>query len=124
MNLRTSFSWRERGLLGWGKLRRFYLSHFRPGYVRASLARRVGQCDRTGACCNLMYTCPLLIQHPEPVRCGIQERKPKVCLLFPIDERDLRDRDIVSPTMPCGFSFLPRDGSGGRREREDGGSPS
>jgi len=25
--------------------------------------------------------------------------------MFPIDERDLRDRDIVSPDHPCGFSF-------------------
>ncbi len=114
MSLRTSLTLRERGILGWGKLRRFYLAHFRPAYVRASLARRVGQCNRTGACCRLMYTCPLLVQSPEPVRCGIHERKPKVCHLFPIDERDLRDRDIVSPTVPCGFSFNLRAGDPAR----------
>ena len=105
--------------LAWGRLRRAYLKRFRPGYVRASLARRVGQCNRTGACCKLMFTCPLLKQQPEPVRCGIQERKPKVCQLFPIDERDLRDRDIVSPASPCGFSFLPGDHGGGRPARDD-----
>ena len=95
--------------LGMGKVRRFYLAHFRPGYVRESLARRVGQCDRTGACCHLMFTCPLLDQKPQPVRCTIHEIKPRVCRLFPIDERDLRDRDIVSPDARCGFSFVPRD---------------
>ena len=27
------------------------------------------------------------------------------CRLFPIDERDLRDRDLVAPGAPCGFHF-------------------
>jgi hypothetical protein len=107
--LRTAFTLRERLTLGWGKARRFYLAHLRPGYVRESLARRVGQCDRTGACCHLMFTCPLLDQKAEPVRCSIHDIKPKVCRLFPIDERDLRDRDIISPDAPCGFTFIPRE---------------
>jgi putative zinc- or iron-chelating protein len=105
----SRITFRDRMTLGWGKVRRFYLAHFRPGYVRESLARRLGQCDRTGACCHLMFTCPLLDQKPQPVRCTIHEIKPKVCRLFPIDERDLRDRDIVSPGTRCGFSFVPRD---------------
>ena len=96
-------------VLGWGKVRRFYLAHLRPGYVRESLARRIGQCDRTGACCRLMFTCPLLDQRDDPVRCTIHEIKPRSCRVFPIDERDLRDRDIVSPDRPCGFSFIPRE---------------
>jgi len=105
----TSLTFSERATLGWGKLRRFYLAHFRPAYVRGSLARRIGHCNRTGACCNLMFTCPLLDRRSDPVRCTIHEIKPRVCRLFPIDERDLRDRDIVSPDAPCGFSFIPRD---------------
>jgi hypothetical protein len=32
--------------------------------------------------------------------------------MFPIDERDLRDRDIISPDHPCGFSFVPLGGDG------------
>ncbi|MEK7798379.1 MAG: hypothetical protein AAB297_01005 [Acidobacteriota bacterium] len=105
----SSLTFRERATLGWGKVRRFYLAHFRPGYVRESLARRVGQCDRTGACCHLMFTCPLLDRQAAPVRCTIHEVKPRVCRLFPIDERDLADRNIVSPDVPCGFSFIPRE---------------
>jgi hypothetical protein len=100
---------RDRMTLGWGKVRRFCLAHFRPGYVRESLARRVGTCSRSGACCRLMFTCPLLDLRPDPVRCTIHDHKPKVCALFPIDERDLADRGIVSPDVPCGFSFIPRD---------------
>ena len=109
MRSTASYTVRERMTLGWGKVRRFYLAHFRPAYVRESLARRLGDCNRTGACCRLMFTCPLLDQKAEPVRCSIHEIKPKVCRLFPIDERDLRDRDIVSPEKPCGFSFVPRE---------------
>ena len=105
----ASLTFRERMTLGWGKVRRFYLSHFRPAYVRESMARRIGGCARTGACCRLMFTCPLLDVRPDPVRCTIHSIKPKVCRLFPIDERDLRDRDIVSPDAPCGFRFIPRD---------------
>ncbi len=105
----SSLTFRERATLGWGKVRRFYLAHFRTAYVRESLARRVGNCKRTGACCNLMFTCPLLDRRAEPVRCSIHEIKPSVCRLFPIDERDLRDRDIISPEGPCGFSFIPHD---------------
>jgi hypothetical protein len=108
MPLRTTpLTPRERLVLGWGKIRRFYLGTFRKEYVRRSLARRVGQCNRTGACCRLMFTCPLLDQRSDPVRCSIHEIKPRNCTLFPIDERDLRDRDIIAPDSPCGFSFLP-----------------
>ncbi|MFQ5877990.1 MAG: YkgJ family cysteine cluster protein [Acidobacteriota bacterium] len=105
----ATLSARDRLILGWGKIRRFYLAHFRLGYVRESLARRRGGCDRTGACCRLMFTCPLLDARERPVRCTIHEIKPRVCRVFPIDERDLRDRDIVSPDRPCGFWFIPRD---------------
>jgi len=115
MALRTDLNFGERLVLGWGRLRRLYLATFRPGYVRRSLARRVGDCNRTGACCRLMFTCPLLDQRAEPVRCGIQEHKPSVCRLFPIDERDLRDRDIIAPDTPCGFSFLPLEEEGPAR---------
>ena len=115
MALRTSLSARERLILGWGKARRFYLAHFRPGYVKRSLARRIGDCNRTGACCHLMFTCPLLDRRSDPVRCTIQEVKPKVCRLFPIDERDLKDRDIIAPDTPCGFSFIPREEVESRR---------
>jgi len=107
MALRTDLTFPERLVLGWGRLRRMYLATFRPGYVRRSLARRVGDCNRTGACCRLMFTCPLLDQRNDPVRCRVHEYKPSVCRLFPIDERDLRDRDIIAPDAPCGFSFLP-----------------
>ena len=107
MPAHARLSTRKRLILGWGKLRRLYLVYLRPGYVRRSLARRVGQCDRTGACCRLMFTCPLLDERTVPVLCSIHESKPAVCKIFPIDERDLHDRDLVMPGRRCGFSFVP-----------------
>ena len=100
---------RERATLAWGKARRFYLVHFRPGYVRESIGRRAGDCHRTGACCNLLFTCPIYTPNPLPT-CRVNRHKPKVCRMFPIDERDIRDRDIISPDVPCGFSFPVGDG--------------
>jgi len=96
---------REKGTLVRGKLRRLYLVHFRPRYVERNIARRQGHCNRTGACCNLLFRCPLFTPVPLPT-CRINRHKPKVCQAFPIDERDLHDRDIISPDVPCGFSFL------------------
>jgi len=103
----SDFTLREKSRLALGKARRFYLVHFRPKYVAESIARRQGDCHRTGACCNLLFTCPAFKPKPLPT-CGIQSHKPKVCRMFPIDERDLADRDIISPEVPCGFSFTPR----------------
>ena len=102
----VSLTWRHRLILGWGKARRFYLVVFRPEYVRRSLARRVGSCHRTGACCVLMFSCPALDRLSRLPLCRIYTRRPANCRTFPIDERDLSDRNLVNPWEPCGFSFL------------------
>lgn len=107
-------TWRERLFLLKGKLRRAYLLYFRPAYVEASLKRRVGSCDRTGACCHLMFSCPMLKWSEQTPSCRIYSHRMKNCTTFPIDERDLEDRDIISPSEPCGFSF---------RSKEDNSEP-
>jgi Fe-S-cluster containining protein len=38
--------------------------------------------------------------------CRIYNHRPRTCTTFPIDERDLRDRDILFPEDSCGFSFV------------------
>lgn len=101
----SELTWREKAILGWGKLRRFGLVHFRPRYVKESLIRRRGECSRTGVCCKLLLTCPVYTSTPLPT-CRVNHYKPRVCKTFPIDERDLRDRDIISPDHPCGYSFV------------------
>lgn len=112
-----ALTWRERIILGWGKIRRFYLLTFRQSYVEESLKRRVGVCHRTGACCRLMFSCPLLGWLKRMPICRIYQHRPRNCTVFPIDERDLRDRDIVNPDHPCGFAFLSRKEAGDVRKK-------
>jgi hypothetical protein len=102
-----SLPWRKRIYLLRGKLRRWYLVRFRPDYVRRSLARRRGQCEHSGACCQLAYVCPFLGPgDPGVPSCAIYERRHPNCHAFPLDERDLADRDLVMPDHPCGFTFV------------------
>ena len=101
----------QRLQLWWGKVRRLYLATFRPGYVRESRARREGECQRCGACCALGVRCPCLRRNGHGTECAIHGVRPTNCRLFPIDERDLADRDLLHPEAPCGFHFNGHDNS-------------
>lgn len=86
-----------------GKIRRFFLSNFRPGYVRRQLALRHGDCKQCGVCCGLGNTCPVLhgARH-----CLIYNGwRPRACRLFPIDRRDLAD--VEAAGGHCSYSFAP-----------------
>jgi len=101
-----SLTERERLLLMWGKLRRWALNTFNRDYVRLSLMRRNGECVRCGACCKLGFVCPLLERdETHSTRCVAHAGRNKNCFVFPIDESDLRDRDLVNPGTRCGYSF-------------------
>ena len=102
--------WQKVKLL-WGRPRRLYLGLLRPGYVRASHQRRRGECRRCGACCQLAVRCPHLRYNQAQAECDKYDgKRPLNCQTFPIDERDIADRDLVAPDTPCGFSFVPPDG--------------
>jgi hypothetical protein len=92
-------------ILVWGKLRRAYLCFFRMDYVRQGHTHRHGECRRCGRCCFMVFRCPFYYMDGGIPACRIHETKPRVCRLFPIDERDLRDRDLVAPDIPCGYGF-------------------
>jgi len=81
---------------GWGKLRRFYLSHFRKEYVRRMKKLRKGACRYCGSCCAVMIKCPHLVGN----LCKIYERRYEQCAHFPIDARDLIFRENT-----CGYYF-------------------
>lgn len=89
-------------LLVWGKLRRFVLSQF-PGYAMKLREKYgiTGGCTSCGASCNLLFRCP----HWDATThlCTVYEDRPNICKVFPITPADLRDRDIVLKTQPCGF---------------------
>jgi len=99
-------SFRVRLILLIGVCRRFFLNLFCRKYVRESLARRAGECKRCGACCHLVANkCARLhISREGHSTCRFYDvyRLPNCCT-FPIDPRDLADRDLVAPETPCGF---------------------
>ena len=99
--------------LCWGKLRRTLLLAFRKKRVEEKLKRRQGACNRCGACCKLLFKCPAYDDSHGDPKCLIYNDRPGVCGLFPLDEKDLRDRDFVMPERKCGFFFAdPPNGNG------------
>ena len=91
-----------------GVLRRFFLNVFRPDTVKRSLAHRTGECARCGVCCHLVANkCGALHLHKDgQSTCRLYSvyRLPN-CRHFPIDPRDLKERDLVAPDVPCGYSW-------------------
>jgi hypothetical protein len=118
LDAEPTMGWRERAVLIWGKLRRFYLLTLRRSYVKESLKRRVGECRRSGACCKLAFPCPWFSWLRSLPVCRYYTRRPRNCTVFPIDERDIRDRDIVNPYEPCGFTFLSLEEARKRSEKQ------
>jgi hypothetical protein len=103
-------TFRVRLILWRGALRRFYLNTFRPAYVREQLSRRQGECLRCGACCHLGHLgngkCLRLRPLPDGgTTCLFYNCRTSNCRTFPIDPRDLADRDLIAPTLPCGYHW-------------------
>lgn len=83
------------------KLRRTYLSIFRPEYVRKSIAEtRQGECHRCGACCELVHKCPFLGRDAQSLPyCRVYgELRPANCRTYPLDATD-------SEIEQCGYTF-------------------
>ena len=87
-----------------GKLRRFVSANFRKEEVVEKLALRQGECNRCGACCEILFKCPFLKKHMDgTTTCGIYEDRPNQCRLFPIDKRDLEE-----VRGSCSFYFIEK----------------
>jgi uncharacterized protein len=98
---------RERVKQGVGKVRRLtYGPRLRNEKLKRKLALRRGECIRCGACCKLLFRCPLLVEHEDgSTSCRVHDRRPDNCRLFPLDSRDLSERDQLMPELPCGYNF-------------------
>jgi len=97
----------SRLLLWSGVMRRFLLYVFNKKYIKKSVSKRQGECLRCGACCRLvMRQCPYLTFEADGKSSCTKYNSTRMpnCVIFPIDRRDIKERDIVSST-PCGFSF-------------------
>jgi hypothetical protein len=87
-----------------GKLRRFVTINFRKEEVIEKLALRRGDCNRCGACCEILFKCPFLKKHEDGTStCGIYEDRPNQCRLFPLERRDLEE---VRGT--CSYYFIEK----------------
>jgi Putative zinc- or iron-chelating domain len=87
-----------------GKIRRFVNTNFRKQETIAALALRRGECNRCGACCELVFKCPFLKKNPDGSSlCGIYDNRPNSCRLFPIEQRDIRE---VKGT--CSYYFIEK----------------
>ena len=108
-NQTASYTLRTRVILWRGVLRRFFLYVFNPRYVKRSTATRTGECKRCGVCCHLVANkCGFLQLHDDATSsCRVYGlRCTPNCWIFPIDARDIADRDLVAPPgVTCGYSF-------------------
>ena len=87
-----------------GKVRRFVNIRFRKEEVVEKLALRRGDCNRCGACCEILFKCPFLKKAEDgTTTCGIYEDRPDQCRLFPIEPRDLREVRVE-----CSFYFIEK----------------
>jgi hypothetical protein len=70
--------------------------------------RRIGACRNCGICCQLGWGCWFHrgLEMETEGGCSRYEMRPSTCRLFPIDQRDLRDRNLLLPHTPCGYSFV------------------
>ncbi len=107
------YTLRQCAVMTWGKVRRAFLIAVRKKRVVEKLGRRRGACTRCGACCKILFKCPAYDDSDGTPKCLIYNDRPGVCGLFPLDEKDLRDRDIVMPGTNCGFFFADGDGKDG-----------
>jgi hypothetical protein len=87
-----------------GKIRRLINTNLRKQEMIAALALRRGDCNRCGACCELVFKCPFLKKNPDGTSlCGIYENRPNSCRLFPIEKRDIEE---VRGT--CSYYFIEK----------------
>jgi len=97
----------QRLLLWSGVMRRFLLYVFNKKYVEASASKCKGECLRCGACCRLAVSeCPYLTFDDDGKSSCVKYNETRMpnCVIFPIDHRDIKERNIVSK-IPCGYRF-------------------
>jgi hypothetical protein len=83
-----------------GKARRAVVGTMLSEEDRAGIAgARQGECNRCGACCKILFTCPFLVEDRGVFTCSVYDHRPPSCRLFPMVPADLREVDR------CAFSF-------------------
>jgi hypothetical protein len=99
---RGAWTQKEHGMLIQlrGKVRRAVVGTMLSEEDRAGIAgAREGECNRCGACCKILFTCPFLVEDKGVFTCSVYDHRPPSCRLFPMVPADLREVDR------CAFSF-------------------
>jgi hypothetical protein len=87
-----------------GKVRRLVRVYISPGRNQlkpASIA--LGACARCGTSCKLAWQC--FFWDKKNGGCSIYSHRPRICRVFPLDQRDIEDRNLVNRRQPCGYRF-------------------
>jgi hypothetical protein len=105
-------AWLEKKLKEKGKvsqilrrMRRGYYGVFKKDYSAQTIAEtRQGDCNRCGACCELVYRCPFLGKDAEnSPYCRIYGGlRPANCHIYPFDALD-------SEIEECSYTFIKKD---------------
>jgi len=83
-------------------VRRYFLCQFSKDYVAEQMDKRRGTCLQCGKCCELSIKCPMLKKKNNEISCRIYHHgRPKACISFPIDKRDL-----ANVNFECGYYFV------------------
>jgi hypothetical protein len=78
-------------------------TYFQPRETARALAMRRGDCNRCGACCQILYRCPYLKETAGGFLCGIYESRPDQCATFP---HNLRSLELLSQMgVSCSYAF-------------------
>lgn len=88
-----------------GTYRRLHQHLFSPEYIERQRAKRRGDCNRCGLCCQLVFKCPHLRYENGLASCGRYENRPPNCVNFPISPADLEDVRRIAPHAACSYSF-------------------
>lgn len=88
-----------------GVVRRWWMHCFHKEYIKSQIEKRKGECKHCGVCCQLTFKCPALRWTSDgKSQCNrYQKYRFPNCCTYPIDERDIRDRNLISPQTKCGY---------------------
>lgn len=85
------------------KIRDTTWTYFKPKETARNLAMRQGDCNRCGACCQILYRCPFLRETEDGFMCGSYESRCDQCATFPIDPHSLVLLQRMGIT--CSYTF-------------------
>ena len=93
-----------------GKVRRIVRVYLSPERHRLDpTSTALGSCARCGTSCKLGWQC--FFWDKKSGGCSIYTHRPKICRVFPLDQRDIDERNLINRREPCGYRFAEKAGA-------------